>query len=205
MAKVLLACEKSQATTKELRRLGHEAYSCDIQECSGENPEWHIQDDVLNHLSGWDIIIAHPPCTYLTCTGNRWFAEDHNRYYLRECAIDFFMAIANADCECIAIENPVGCMSTEWRKPDQIVQPYMFGDPYEKTTCLWLKGLPLLQPTDIVKPEPRVIHGTKSLPKWYTSASAETRSKTFPGMAKAMAEQWTEPLGDSLIDQLWRL
>lgn len=219
--RILVACEESQRVTIELRNLGHEAYSCDIQPCSGGHKEWHIQQNVLPLLDGhcsfrtmdglahtidtkWDLIIAHPPCTYLTVTGNRWFNEERygdkarKRKQDREEAIQFFMAFANADCERIAIENPVGVMSTHFRKPDQTVHPYMFGDPERKATCFWLKGLPLLQPTNVV--EPVVIQfkngkGTDS--PWHLNTislppaeRSKARSKTFPGMAKAMAEQW---------------
>lgn len=156
--KILVACEESQAVTKELRSLGHEAYSCDIEPCSGGNPEWHLQQDVIPLLEEkWDMIIAFPPCTYLTVTGNRWFNVERygekavERYKKREEAINFFMAFANANCEKIAIENPIGCMSTVFRKPNQIIHPYMFGDSERKSTCLWLKGLPELVPTNIVE------------------------------------------------------
>ena len=203
--KVLIACEESQAVTKEFRVLGHEAYSCDIVECTGGHPEWHIQGDVTPLLAQkWDMIIAFPPCTYLTVTGNRWFNVDRygdkaiQRHKDREEAIKFFMLFANADCDKIAIENPVGIMSTEWCKADQIIQPYEFGDPYEKKTCLWLKGLPKLQPTGIVEPPKRTQFASgKSMPQWYADAwklpkyeRAKLRSKTFSGIAKAMAEQW---------------
>ena len=219
--RILVACEESQRVTIELRNLGHEAFSCDIQPCSGGHKEWHIQQNVLPLLDGhcsfrtmdglahtidtkWDLIIAHPPCTYLTVTGNRWFNEERygdkarKRKQDREEAIQFFMAFANADCERIAIENPVGVMSTHFRKPDQTVHPYMCGDPERKATCFWLKGLPLLQPTNVV--EPVVIQfkngkGTDS--PWHLNTislppaeRSKARSKTFPGMAKAMAEQW---------------
>ena len=219
--RVLVACEESQRVTTELRNLGHEAFSCDIQPCSGGHKEWHIQQNVLPLLDGhcsfrtmdglahtidtkWDLIIAHPPCTYLTVTGNRWFNEERygdkarKRKQDREEAIQFFLAFANADCDRIAIENPVGVMSTHFRKPDQTVHPYMFGDPERKATCFWLKGLPLLQPTNVV--EPVVIQfkngrGTDS--PWHLNTislppaeRSKARSKTFPGMAKAMAEQW---------------
>ena len=157
--RILVACEESQAVTKELRRLGHEAYSCDIQPCSGGHPEWHLQVDALELLKlKWDMIIAHPPCTYLTVTGNRWFNVEKygekalQRYKDRDEAVAFFMEFANADCPRIAIENPIGHMSTAYRKPDQTVHPYMFGDPERKATCLWLKGLKPLVPTDIVPP-----------------------------------------------------
>ena len=228
--KILVACEESQTVTIEFRKLGHEAYSCYIEPCSGGHPEWHIQQDVLKVLSPgdngygykkyinfttvdgtyhileekWDMIIAFPPCTYLTVTGNRWFNVEKygdkaiKRIRDREEAIKFFMMFANADCERIAIENPIGIMSTSWRKPDQIIQPYEFGDPYEKKTCLWLKGLPKLSPTNIVKPPPRTkFNSGKTMPTWYAEAfrlpkeeRAKLRSKTFPGIAKAMAEQW---------------
>jgi hypothetical protein len=172
--KVLVACEESQRVTIEFRKLGHEAYSCDLLDCSGNHPEWHIKKDVTLLLNGncifytvdgleheisgkWDMIIAFPPCTYLTVACNRWFnCEKYGdkaiqRMLDRKNAIRFFMTIANADCDRIAIENPVGIMSTEWRKPEQIIQPFEFGDAYEKKTCLWLKGLKKLVPTDIAK------------------------------------------------------
>ena len=203
--KVLVACEESQAVCKEFRKLGHEAYSCDIVPCSGGHPEWHLQQDVLPLLKEkWDMIIAFPPCTYLTVTGNRWFNIDRygekaiQRHKDRKEAIDFFMAFANADCERIAIENPVGIMSSEWRKPNQIINPWQFGDSFEKKTCIWLKGLPELTPTNIVEIPPRKkFDSGKSMPSWYAEAwhlpkeeRAKLRSKTFPGIARAMAEQW---------------
>ena len=219
--KVLVACEESQEVCKAFRERGHDAYSCDIQECSGGHPEWHIQGDVLPLLGGecefmtvdgkshtiagkWDMIIAFPPCTYLTVTGNRWFDVEKygekaiQRHKDRKEAVKFFMAFANADCERIAIENPVGIMSSEYRKPNQIIHPYMFGYPYEKKTCLWTKGLSELQPTNIVDVPPRKrFESGKSMPSWYAelwglpkSERAKARSKTFPGIAKAMAEQW---------------
>ncbi len=203
--KILVACEESQAVTKELRRLGHEAYSCDIIECSGGHPEWHLQQDVLPLLKQkWDMIIAFPPCTFLTVTGNRWFnVERYGEKAIQRCkdreqAINFFMTFANADCPRIAIENPVGIMSSTWRKPNQIINPYEFGDPFEKKTCLWLKGLPELQPTNVVSvPQRTRFDSGKSMPAWYAECwhlpkeeRAKMRSKTFPGIAKAMAEQW---------------
>lgn len=204
--KVLIACEESQTVCKAFRERGHEAYSCDIQEPSGGHPEWHIQGDAIKAIGDgqWDLIIAHPPCTYLTVTGNRWYNVERygnkaiQRYKDRDDAIVFFLAIANADCERIAIENPVGIMSTIWRKPDQIIEPWQFGDSYEKRTCLWLKGLPLLEPTRIVKKPVRKMYASgKSMPAWYADAwklppdeRAKVRSKTFPGIAAAMAEQW---------------
>lgn len=203
--KVLVACEESQAVTKELRRLGHEAYSCDIIPCSGGHPEWHLQQDVIPLLKGkWDMIIAFPPCTYLTVTGNRWFNVERygekavQRMKDREKAIEFFMQFANADCERIAIENPIGAMSTAYRKPNQIIHPYMFGDPERKGTYLWLKGLPELVPTNVVKPNIVVYKNGKGTDSpWHINTMrlpkeerAKMRSKTFPGIAKAMAEQW---------------
>ena len=219
--KILVACEESQNVTKELRALGHEAYSCDIIDQSGGHSEWHIKQDVIPLLNGncefittdekkhiivgqWDMIIAFPPCTYLTVTGNRWFNIERygekaiQRHKDRKDAIKFFMAFANADCERIAIENPVGIMSTEWRKPNQIINPWQFGDAFEKKTCLWLKGLSELTPTNIVEIPPRKkFDSGKSMPAWYAEAwhlpkeeRAKLRSKTFPGIAKAMAEQW---------------
>ena len=219
--KVLVACEESQSVCKAFRENGHEAYSCDIQLCSGGHPEWHIMQDVIPLLDGrcsfktmdgiehsidgkWDLLVAFPPCTYLTVTGNRWFNFDRygekaiQRHKDRKDAIDFFMAFANADCEKIAIENPVGIMSSEWRKPNQIINPWQFGDAFEKKTCLWLKGLHELKPTNIVEIQPRKkFDSGKSMPSWYAEAwhlpkeeRAKLRSKTFPGIAKAMAEQW---------------
>lgn len=204
--KILLACEESQAVTKELRKLGHEAFSCDILPSSGGHPEWHLQQDVTELLKQkWDLIIAFPPCTFLTVTGNRWFNIERygdkaiKRHADRKEAIEFFMLFANADCEKIAIENPVGVMSSHWRKPNQIINPYQFGDAFEKKTCLWLKGLPELKPTNIVTPPPRTqFESGKSMPAWYADAwklpkeeRAKLRSKTFPGIAKAIADQWT--------------
>ena len=234
--KILVACEESQAVTIELRRLGHEAYSCDIQECSGGHPKWHIKNDVLkflnptilfiNELPGiqfftmdneyhcfpgkWDMIIAHPPCTYLAVTGKRWFNVERygekaiQRKKDREDAIKFFMAFANADCDKIAIENPVGVMSSLWRKPDQYIEPYMFGDQEKKKTGLWLKGLPLLKPTNIV--EPTIIHCKSGAnePRWHMETMhlskeerSRVRSKTFHGIARAMAEQWAGPVKEA--------
>ena len=223
--KVLVACEESQRVCTAFREKGHEAYSCDIQECSGGHPEWHIKGDVLPIINGyktptdifitqdgfahyvpkrWDLIIAHPPCTYLTVTGNRWFNVERygekaiKRLQDREEAIKFFLSIANADCDKIVIENPVGVMSTVWRKPDQIIQPYMFGDNAEKKTCLWLKGVEPLNATNEVEPPERVkFDSGRTMPKWYADAwhlpkeeRSRLRSQTFPGIAKAMAEQW---------------
>lgn len=203
--KVLIACEESQRVCIEFRKLGHEAYSCDILPCSGGYREWHFQMDVRELLKyPWDMIIAHPPCTYLTNTGNRWYNIDRygdkakERRKKRQEAIEFFMLFTELECERIAIENPVGIMSSYYRRPNQIIHPYLFGDPERKATCLWLKGLPNLQPTNIV--EPNIIHykngkGTDS--PWHMNTMklppaerARERSKTFPGIAKAMALQW---------------
>ena len=220
--KVLVACEESQTVCKAFRERGHEAYSCDIQEPSGGHPEWHILGDAIAALDGgvittmdgkqhdvgkWDLLIAHPPCTYLTLAGNKWFKPEFadrfpDRQKQRKEAVDFFMAIANADCDRIAIENPVGVMSSQWRKPDQYIEPYMFGDPEKKKTGLWLKGLPLLKPTSIV--EPVIIHCKSGAnePRWHMETMklppnerAKARSKTFPGIAAAMAEQWGDANG----------
>lgn len=219
--KLLVACEESQRVCTAFRERGHEAYSCDIIECSGGHPEWHIKADVLPLLNGnckfttmdgtehkingkWDMIIAHPPCTYLTVSGNAWFNVEKygdkaiQRHKLREESIEFFMQFINADCDKIAVENPIGVMSTVYRKPDCIIQPYMFGEPYEKKTCLWLKGLPVLEATKVVTPKKRIVFESgKSMPEWYAKAwslpkeeRAKERSKTFKGIAKAMAEQW---------------
>jgi site-specific DNA-cytosine methylase len=209
MARILLACEESQEVTKEFRRLGHEAFSCDILPCSGGHPEWHLQQDVTELLKQkWDAIIAFPPCTFLTVTGNRWFNIERygdkalKRIEDRKEAIDFFLMFANADCDFIAIENPVGIMSSEFRKPNQIIQPYQFGDAFEKKTCLWLKGFNNLEYTNVVEPPERTkFKSGKTMASWYSDAfklpkddRAKLRSKTFPGIAKAIAEQWSKQL-----------
>lgn len=217
--KVLVACEESQRVCIAFRKRGHEAYSCDIQEMSGGHPEWHIHGDALKAIEGgrittkdgkthdigrWDLLIAHPPCTYLTLAGNKWFKPEFadrfpDRQKQRKEAVDFFMDIANADCDRIAIENPVGIMSSKWRKPDQYIEPFMFGDPEKKKTGLWLKGLPLLKPTNIV--EPVIIHCKSGAnePRWHIETMhlpkeerSRVRSQTFPGISEAMAEQWGE-------------
>lgn len=193
-----MACEESQAVTIEFRKLGHEAYSCDIEPCSGGHPEWHLQQDVTELLKEkWDMIIAFPPCTHLAVSGAAWF-EQKRKDGRQQQGIDFFMKFVNCDCEKIAIENPVGIMSSVWRKPNQIINPWQFGDEYSKKTCLWVKGLPLLTPTKIVsKGEWTTFKSGKRSPKWFADAyklspheRAKARSKTFPGIAKAMAEQW---------------
>ncbi len=222
--KILIACEESQATTKAFRNLGYEAFSCDLLPCSGGHPEWHHQGDVFEIINeGWDLMIAHPPCTYLTVSGVAWLShpedvhlpfEDRrpnpkypNRRQDMLDSIEFVKALYNAPIKHVAIENPVGLLSTRWRKPDQIVQPYHFGDEATKTTCLWLKNLPLLTPTNIVGKGERFewidtkTGKKKSQPLWYyealskakTKAERQTlRSKTFPGMANAFAEQWAK-------------
>ena len=198
--KVLIACEESQAVTIEFRKLGIEACSCDLLPCSGGHKEWHYQEDVLPLLDcDWDLIIAFPPCTHLAVSGAAWFAKKRENGQQKE-GIDFFMKFANAKCKRIAIENPVGIMSSVWRKPDQIIQPFQFGEPFSKKTCLWLKGLPKLEPTNIVDRGEQVkFKSGKSMPKWYADAfklppkeRAILRSKTFHGIAKAMAEQWSK-------------
>lgn len=230
---VLIACEESQTVTKEFRKLGHEAYSCDLLECSGGHPEWHFDCDIFEVIENrggtlqngkqafiegkWDMMIGHPPCTYLSVSGARWYYHPDDKHLpliarrphpkfpdraiCREEAVEFFMKLAKVPIPKIAIENPISIISTRWRKPDQIVQPYMFGDEATKTTCLWLKNLPKLDPTNIVGKGERVkFKSGKSQPKWYSDAliKAKTseerrtlRSKTFPGFAKAMAEQWS--------------
>jgi hypothetical protein len=252
--KILVACEESQAVTIELRKRGHEAFSCDLLPCSGGHPEWHIQGDVLPLMDGgWDVIIAFPPCTDLAVSGARYF-EQKKADGRQQRSVDFFMQFANANCPRVAIENPVGIMSGLWRKPDQIIQPWQFGHDASKKTCLWLKGLPLLKHTAIVPPkgyQPVVYAGdlpvceccdepfcpthndhyadcscfgptqddlsyakvdgyefaTATIPAprpiWANQTPsgqnklgpsperAKLRSKTYEGVAKAMAEQWT--------------
>jgi hypothetical protein len=222
--KVLIACEESQTVCKAFRERGHEAYSCDIQPPSGGHPEWHVQGDALKMLRGgefettdgqkhfvdkWDLLIAHPPCTYLTVSGNRWFNVDkygdkaRKRIVEREDAAAFFMAFINAPVEKIAVENPVGYMSSHFRKPDCIIQPFQFGEHARKGTCLWLKNLQPLTPTKIVDPG-EILPGGYSVGasanfatdangkilRWNDPRTQKSRSKTFPGIAKAMAEQW---------------
>ena len=227
--RILVACEESQAVTIELRKLGHEAYSCDIVECSGGHPEWHTQGDALELINGsgdnfgqiyfvtqdntphllprkWDMILAFPPCTHLALSGAKHF--ERKRADGRQAqGIEFFVKFFYADCERVAIENPTNIIkggkyikthfpeiAEKYQLPrpcTQQIQPWMFGDPYEKTTCLWLKGLPKLMATDVTTPEPRhVTKGGKSLPAWYSNSRQVVRSKTFSGIAKAMAEQW---------------
>jgi len=192
--KVLIACEESQVVCKAFRTKGHEAYSCDILPPSGGHLQWHIQDDVLNHLNrGWDMMIAHPPCTHLAVSGARWFTEGKKPYSLQQEALDFVNKLLNAPIEKIALENPVGVISTKIRKPDQIIQPYEYGEPFSKKTCLWLKNLPKLIPTKIVDKGKFIIFASgKKLPEWYATkwGKGRERSKTFEGIANAMALQW---------------
>lgn len=225
---VLVACEESQAVCNAFREKGHNAFSCDIQECSGGHPEWHIQGDVLPLINGncefttvdgtkhvidgkWDLLIAHPPCTYLTVAANKLYNVEKygekalKRLQDREKALEFFMAFVNAECDKKAIENPIGVISTRYRKPTQIIHPYEYGHPVRKSTCLWLYNLPKLIPTNIVEYE--TIHskgasGGYSGNSWVVKDEngkilsyrdprvAKARSKTFPGIAHAMAEQW---------------
>ena len=230
---ILIACEESQAVCKAFRKLGHNAYSCDLLDCSGDHPEWHFNHDITEVLNktnlvlqngeeavikgNWDLMIGHPPCTYLAVSGAQWYyhPEDKdlpvekrrphpkypNRARDREDAVKFFMSLAKAKIKRIAIENPVGIMSNRWRKPDQKIQPYQFGDPYSKGTCLWLKNLWTLHPSKETNDhgEKVFFKSGKSQPKWYSEAlKAKTpeerrtlRSKTFPGIARAVAEQWS--------------
>ena len=194
--KILVACEESQIVTKAFRAKGHEAFSCDIIPCSGGHPEWHIQDDVLKHLNnGWDMMIAHPPCTYLTISANKWYKDQPPRKSgtlvgaarreAREEAVEFFMQLMTADIERIAVENPIGVMSTRYRKPDQVIQPWQYGHGETKATCLWLKNLPVLQPTNVVDGREQRMHRLPNTPE-----RAKLRSKTFPGIAEAFADQW---------------
>lgn len=203
--RILVACEESQAVTIELRRLGHEAYSCDIQDCSGGHPEWHIKGDALELLKmKWDMIIAHPPCTYMSKAGARWMYPssgmiDEERLAKAQAAKEFFLRFIKADCPRIAVENPIPLKAVGLPSPTQVIQPYEYGHPYSKATCLWLKGLPALQPTAIVdKKSTYTPSNTSAHAKGAGGCSgvahdAKTRSKTFPGIARAMAEQWAGP------------
>ena len=206
--RILVACEESQAVTKELRKLGHEAFSCDLFPCSGGHPEWHYQQDVFEVINkGWDMMIAFPPCTYLTVSGLHWNKKRPERAAKTEDALDFVKKLMNAPIEFIALENPVGCISSRIRKPDQTINPYQFGEDASKRTCLWLKGLPNLVPTNYV--EPRIVDGKKrwgnqmdngqnvcydekgKVMGWSDPIIKVLRSKTYKGIAKAMANQWT--------------
>ena len=215
---VLIACEESQAVCKAFREKGHNAFSCDLEKCSGGHPEWHInyscsqvmwggcefltQDGNKHKIDGpWDLIIAHPPCTYLTVSGNRWFNMEEYctkataRWMDRVEGIRFFMSFVCCNAKKIAIENPIGVMSNVYRKPDQIIQPFEYGHPYTKQTCLWLKGLPNLKPTNILeKPKDGWVNQCFTPDGRYGGFKrfngSKERSKTFEGIAKAMAEQW---------------
>jgi hypothetical protein len=218
MALILVGCEESQAITIALRKLGHEAYSCDLLPCSGGHPEWHFQQDIFEviKLKKWDMGIFHPPCTFLTNSAVQWLShpEDkhlpfeqrrpHPKYPTRRAdmlaSVEFVKALYNCNIPLVAIENPTGLLSTRFQKPNQTIQPYQFGDEATKTTCLWLKGLPQLTHTKLVgKGERTVFKSGKSHPKWYADALATAktkaerqtlRSKTFQGIADAIAEQW---------------
>ena len=200
--RILVACEESQAVTKAFRKLGHEAFSCDLLDCSGGYPEWHIKGDAVKEAySGkYDMMICFPPCTHLAVSGARWFPEKIADGRQQQ-GIDLFMSFANAPIDKIAIENPIGIMSNKYRKPNQIIQPCMFGDKAKKTTCLWTKGLPNLKPDIIEEPELEYhnMPGGKRMEMWMykircldakSGARAKAASKTFPGIAKAMAAQW---------------
>jgi hypothetical protein len=186
--KILIACEESQAVTARARAAGHEAWSCDIAPCSGGHPEWHLQQDVRPLLrEPWDVVIAFPPCTHLASSGARWFREKRAQG-LQQTAIEFAIECWRANAPRVAIENPVGVLSTAIREPDQVIQPWQFGHGETKATCLWLRGLPLLQPTEIVEGrEPRI---------WRMPPSADRarlRSQTYAGVADAMVAQWLRP------------
>jgi hypothetical protein len=217
MKKVLIACEESQAVTISFRRLGFEAFSCDILPSTGGHPEWHYQQDVFEVINkGWDLMIAHPPCTYLSVSGakhlyNKDGSPNEERLNNQRQALLFVKQLMDANIKHIAIENPISVISTKLCKPDQIVQPYWFGDSASKSTCLWLKNLPKLEPTDMVdKGQFKEWIGkngkTKKQPMWYYEAltKAKTteerrglRSKTFQGIADAMANQW----GNYILNQ----
>lgn len=200
--KILVACEFSGTVREAFASRGHDAWSCDIEPT--DVPGNHYQGDVMDILDdGWDMMIAHPPCTYLTVTGNKWFKPEYKdrfptRQQDRQDAINFFMSLVNAPIDKIAIENPIGIMSTTYRKPNQIIHPWQFGHEASKSTCLWLKELPNLEPTDIVdKGEFVTYKSGKRMTKWYADAAskspkerAKIRNKTFQGIADAMAEQW---------------
>lgn len=192
-ARVLVACEESQAVTIALREAGVEAYSCDVEPCSGGRPEWHLQQDVTPLLAqDWDAIIAFPPCTHLAVSGARWFAEKRADGR-QQAAVDFFMRFAHLDCPRVAIENPVGIMSSLYRRPDQVIQPWQFGHTETKATCLWLKGLPKLTPTNIVFDAMQVLPVAERNRVHYMPPGPERareRSKTYAGIARAMADQW---------------
>lgn len=200
--KILIACEESQTVAKAFRNVGHEAFSCDVQDCSGGNPEWHIKDDVLNHLNdGYDLMIAHPPCTYLSRAAGRWLYNPERLPKTKE-AFTFVLSLWNAPIKKICIENPPGWLCTNWMKPSQKVHPWYFGDNEMKETCFWLKGLPRLAGLPDVAANPKKYHPVpmssrmgsdgKIKNKYFVSrmTNAKDRSKTFPAIAAAMANQW---------------
>ena len=208
---ILIACEESQTITKEFRKLGHNAFSCDLLDCSGGHPEWHIKKDAIkeSYSGKYDMMIAHPPCTYLAVSGARWLynkdgSKNKERWKNQKLALEFVKKLMDAPINKIAVENPVSVISTQIRKPDQIIQPWQFGDKAQKTTCLWLKNLPLLKHTKIVEKGEFIEwvdkNGKKKKQaKWYLDALSKAktdderrtlRSKTFPGIAKAIANQW---------------
>lgn len=229
---ILIACEESQSVMTEFRNLGHNAFSCDVLPCSGNFPEYHFLGNVLEILDGmyeckcgnlfeygcgkygccevanfieWDLMIAFPPCTDLASSGARWF-EEKIKDGRQKKSIEFFMKLINANIPKIAVENPKGIMSTHYRKPDQIINPFDFDDPFTKPTCLWLKNLPNLKSTNLGdaplfntllnRGEFHTTSGGKTIPKWYnlppSKDRSKIRSKTFPGIAKAMANQWSK-------------
>ena len=205
--KILIACEESQAVCIEFRKRGHDAFSCDIQDCSGDYPQWHICGDVIEQIDkGWDMMIAFPPCTHLAVSGAAWFEQKRNDGRQQQ-GIDFFMKIVNAPIPKIAIENPIGIMSKIYRKPDQIIHPYYFGDKFQKSTCLWFKNLHKLvhlkhpdlfndktthtNPGEFFEWVDKKTGRKKRQAMWMLkNKDGKTRSKTYPGIARAMAEQW---------------
>lgn len=214
----IVGCEESQAVTIELRKRGIRAFSCDTEPCSGGHPEWHIVADIMTVINGgvfktqsgdvvyierWDLGIFFPPCTFLTVSSNRWYEDQPQpksgvlvgeaRREARREARKFFMRLWDCDIPKVAIENPIGCMSSEFRKPDQVIQPWMFGHGETKATCLWLRGLPKLTPTEIVPGREQRIFKLPPGPD-----RQKMRSKTFPGIAKAMAEQWSVTVAQPL-------
>lgn len=205
--RVLIACEESQEVCKAFRALGHEAYSCDIQEPSGGHPEWHILGDAIPVLQGgkvytmdgqmhdvgrWDLLIAHPPCTHLSISGARWFAEGKKPLSLREEAAAFFMRFANANVPRIAVENPVSVMSSLYRKPDQIIHPWQFGHPTEKTTCLWMKNLPKLKETKNVKEVFLALpKGKRNALFWLSPGPERAKLMLRAAIARAVTRRWT--------------
>lgn len=214
MTRIIVGCEVSQVICMAFLEIGWDAYSCDLKPCEGPRPDRHFQEDIFEVIKRerFDMAIFHPPCPYLSVTANKWLKDQparksgalvgEARRQAREEAVEFFMKLVNAPIERIAVENPVGVMSTLYRKPDQIIQPYMFGHPEPKKTCLWLKNLPLLKPTNMVEPDYHTTKSGKRLPRWYAYADkskgqahrAAIRAQTFPGVAQAMVDQWAKVL-----------